>query len=95
MDKMGVFVNLMLTLILFAIINYKLLNLIKYENRISNLSDGARAVLSILFLGVGYYLIMTRFNISEIGIPVSITLFFSMLFIALGTKTYKKKPKKQ
>lgn len=96
MDKIGVFINLMLTLVLFAIINYKLLSLIKYENRISKLSDGARAALSVLFLGVGYYLIMTRFNISsEIGIPVSITLFFSMLFIALGTKTYKRKPKKQ
>lgn len=94
MGTFNVFINLILILALFAIINYKLLKFVKYESHISKLSDGVRTVLSILFLATGYYLIMTRFNINiNMGIPINVILYISMLFISLGTKTYKFKPK--
>jgi|GEM_PF-4719322 len=94
MEKYSQLINLMLSLVLFAIINYKLLKLLKYEERISKLSGGIRAIVSIVFLAAGYYLIIVRFDVSSsMGIPISIILYVSMLFIALGTKTYKLKPR--
>lgn len=95
MEKYSQLINLILSLVLFAIINYKLLKLVKYEEKISKLSGGIRAVLSIVFLAIGYYLIIVRFDFSSsMGIHVSIILYVSMLFIALGTKTYKLKQKR-